>query len=164
MRWQEHRGLSLSNAGEDDFRVSDREREGAVDLLSEHAAQGRLNVEELDARVDGALAARTRAELAALTRDLPVSAQGERPAPQRRATRGALPELSGQLGAFLAVNLVLVAVWALSGSGYFWPAWPILGWGLALVKGGPCVRRRSHRNLTDAGAARRLRRASDGVG
>ena len=32
----------------------------------------------------------------------------------------------------LAVNLLLIAVWAL-GRGYFWPIWPILGWGVALA-------------------------------
>jgi len=29
---------------------------------------------------------------------------------------------------YVAVNLLLIAVWAL-GRGYFWPIWPILGWG-----------------------------------
>jgi 2TM domain len=33
---------------------------------------------------------------------------------------------------YLAVNPLLIAVWALTGRGYFWPIWPILGWGLAL--------------------------------
>ena len=143
----------MPGTGGDDLRASDRERERAVDLLSDHAAQGRLSVEELDARVDAALAARTRGELAALTRDLPASDDRPR-VPRRRSGRGPLPELSGQLGAFLAVNLVLVAVWALSGGGYFWPAWPILGWGLALAKGGPCIRRRSGRSPAVATTAR----------
>lgn len=34
--------------------------------------------------------------------------------------------------AWFLVNLFLVGVWALAGFGYFWPAWPALGWGLAL--------------------------------
>jgi len=33
---------------------------------------------------------------------------------------------------YVAVNLLLIAVWALTGRSYFWPIWPILGWGLAL--------------------------------
>ena len=33
---------------------------------------------------------------------------------------------------YVAVNLLLIAVWALTGRGYFWPIWPILGWGLGL--------------------------------
>jgi hypothetical protein len=35
--------------------------------------------------------------------------------------------------AYVVVNAFLVGVWALAGGGYFWPAWVILGWGLAVV-------------------------------
>ena len=35
--------------------------------------------------------------------------------------------------AFVLINLFLVAIWALTGFGYFWPAWVILGWGLGLA-------------------------------
>lgn len=35
--------------------------------------------------------------------------------------------------AYVVVNPFLVAIWALGGGGYFWPIWPILGWGIALV-------------------------------
>jgi hypothetical protein len=42
--------------------------------------------------------------------------------------------------------VLLVAIWALTGAGYFWPVWPILGWGLCLA--GPACgmgpRRRIH--------------------
>jgi class 3 adenylate cyclase len=34
--------------------------------------------------------------------------------------------------AYVAVNLLLIVVWALTGRQYFWPIWPILGWGLGL--------------------------------
>lgn len=30
------------------------------------------------------------------------------------------------------VNLGLVLIWAISGSGYFWPIWVIIGWGIGL--------------------------------
>jgi len=33
---------------------------------------------------------------------------------------------------YVAVNLFLIAVWALAGRGDFWPIWPLLGWGLGL--------------------------------
>ena len=35
--------------------------------------------------------------------------------------------------AFVLINLFLVAIWVLTGFGYFWPAWVILGWGLGLA-------------------------------
>jgi len=34
--------------------------------------------------------------------------------------------------AYVAVNLLLIAIWAITSRGYFWPIWPILGWGLGL--------------------------------
>ena len=38
------------------------------------------------------------------------------------------------LVAYLVVNARLVVIWALTDAGgYFWPIWPILGWGIALV-------------------------------
>jgi hypothetical protein len=46
---------------------------------------------------------------------------------------------------YAAVSLLLVAIWALTGMGYFWPVWPILGWGVSFVMPhGPhaCGRRR----------------------
>jgi 2TM domain len=34
---------------------------------------------------------------------------------------------------YVVVNLLLIVVWALTGLGYFWPVWPILGWGVAVA-------------------------------
>ena len=34
---------------------------------------------------------------------------------------------------YLAVNALLVLIWALTSAGYFWPVWPILGWGIGVV-------------------------------
>ena len=38
-----------------------------------------------------------------------------------------------ELRSFLATSVLLVAIWALTGMGYFWPVWPILGWGVFAV-------------------------------
>lgn len=139
------------------LRVSDRERERVVDLLSEHAAEGRLTLEELDARIDGAHGARTQGELDAITDDLPAGDTGGSAAGPR--ADGSRSRPSRQLVAFVAVNLVLVAVWALAGGGYFWPIWSILGWGIGLAKAGPCGHRRA-RNLASGERARLLTRAT----
>jgi len=37
------------------------------------------------------------------------------------------------LALYIAVNLLLIVVWALTGAGYFWPVWPLLGWGIGLA-------------------------------
>ncbi len=43
-------------------------------------------------------------------------------------------EFWGHLVVYLVVNAMLVGVWALtSDGGYFWPMWPLLGWGVAVL-------------------------------
>jgi Domain of unknown function (DUF1707) len=54
-----------------DLRVSDADRDRALEQLSEHFQAGRLSAEELDERSGRALRARTRRELADLFTDLP---------------------------------------------------------------------------------------------
>jgi hypothetical protein len=34
---------------------------------------------------------------------------------------------------YLLVNALLVVVWLMTGRGYFWPIWPIAGWGIGLA-------------------------------
>jgi hypothetical protein len=112
------------------MRASDAERESVVSQLREHGAAGRLEVEELEQRVGAAYAARTHGELGGLLADLPARQPARPVAAPRRHEHG----WSG----FLAINFLLVAIWALSGAGYFWPAWVMLWWGCALVmKSGP---------------------------
>jgi len=53
-------------------RVSDSERERAVDVLSKAFAEGRLTAEEHAARVERAYRARTSTELLAVSADLPA--------------------------------------------------------------------------------------------
>jgi len=53
-------------------RVSDSEREWAVDVLSKAFAEGRLTAEEHAARVERAYRARTSTELLAVSADLPA--------------------------------------------------------------------------------------------
>lgn len=37
------------------------------------------------------------------------------------------------LAVYLIVNTGLVVIWAVTGGGYFWPIWAILGWGIGLA-------------------------------
>ncbi|MFB6814222.1 DUF1707 domain-containing protein [Streptomyces sp. NPDC056347] len=52
------------------MRASDADREAVVEQLREAAAEGRIDLDELDTRLGQALAAKTYAELAPLTEDL----------------------------------------------------------------------------------------------
>ena len=56
--------------------------------------------------------------------------------PARSAARKHIEKRRGlQAGmvAYVVVNAFLVAVWALTGGGYFWPAWIIAGWGVGMA-------------------------------
>ena len=60
-----------------ELRVGDRERDAVAETLREAVAEGRLGLDELDARLDAALAARTYADLDPLVADLPVPLPSE---------------------------------------------------------------------------------------
>ena len=64
----------------DQLRISDADRETAVNLLSEQYAVGRLTRDEFDERSDAVWSARTQGDLAPIFADLPVqsSAKGGR--------------------------------------------------------------------------------------
>ena len=42
----------------------------------------------------------------------------------------------GHLAVYLAVNSLLIAIWAMTSAEYFWPIWPMLGWGIGVVAHG----------------------------
>ena len=65
------------------MRVSDSDREQAAEVLREAAGQGRISFDELDERLEAAYAAKTYADLATVTRDLPQA--GQAPSPARAA-------------------------------------------------------------------------------
>ena len=69
-------------AGHGQFRAADADREHMIDTLKAAFVQGRLTKDELDARAGQALTARTYAELAALTADIPAGPPAARPARQ----------------------------------------------------------------------------------
>jgi len=56
-----------------EIRVGDAEREAAAAQLRDHYADGRLTLDELNERLDQTFAAKTRADLNVLTRDLPMA-------------------------------------------------------------------------------------------
>src|SRR5450755_2908028 len=64
--------LPATVAGEE-LRASHADRDQVVEVLRVAAGDGRLSAEELDDRLECALTARTYAELAALTADLPAT-------------------------------------------------------------------------------------------
>jgi len=66
------------------LRISDSERHQVAEILREAAGEGRLDMDELDQRLEATYAARTYADLVPITLDLP-SHPHHRPAPVRPA-------------------------------------------------------------------------------
>jgi hypothetical protein len=109
-----------------DLRVGDADREATAAALREHFAQGRLTLEELNARLDAVFAATTQSELAKTTKDLPHVAAPSAPLPvttswdkrerarreyrsghRTRARLGLIPALIALAGAwFVAFDLL----------------------------------------------------------
>ncbi|MEU5435658.1 DUF1707 domain-containing protein [Streptomyces sp. NPDC020719] len=65
-----------SGAGLPEMRASDAERERVAEALREAVAEGRLDMEEFEERLEAAYKARTHGELAPLVRDLPAPGGG----------------------------------------------------------------------------------------
>jgi hypothetical protein len=104
---------------DESLRVSDAERDVTLQTLGDHAAVGRLTLDELEERSGRALVAKTRGELAALTHDLPAggvqasgsaatSPQGARGAGPKRPVRWMVSIMSGshRRGRYRAVGSI----------------------------------------------------------
>lgn len=68
------------------LRVGHAERDAAAAILQEAAADGRLEMDELDERLEAALRAKTYAQLEAVVADLSVELPWRRARPQRSLT------------------------------------------------------------------------------
>jgi hypothetical protein len=122
------------------LRASDADRERVAEALRQHHVDGRLDAQELTQRLDSAYDAKTFGELDAITTDLPplqvparagAPLQPRPPDPGRAKARAAFQR---HLFTYAWVNALLVVIWALTNfGGYFWPVWPLLGWGIGLA-------------------------------
>jgi hypothetical protein len=92
------------------LRASHADRELAIDTVKAAFVQGRLAKDEFDARLGQAFAARTYAELAAITDDIPAGPVRAR-SPQN--TR-----IKTSVRAVTAATVVLAALWMVAWFGY----------------------------------------------
>jgi hypothetical protein len=107
-----------------EIRASDDERERTVEALRRHAAAGRIDAAELEDRLGLALTATTRGDLERIVEDLPAERAQTRPAAVRRQ-KHACGAYGKSPQSMLAIAVLLVSIWALTGAGYFWPMWPL---------------------------------------
>jgi hypothetical protein len=93
------------------LRVSHADRDRVVDILREAAADGRLESEELEERVEKALQARTFAEFEPLVEDLPVAPPllppASAPAPPVRTPADAAPAARDEVATWSVRGLPL---------------------------------------------------------
>jgi Domain of unknown function (DUF1707) len=90
------------------LRASHADREQVIDVLKAAFVQGRLTKDELDTRAGQAFVARTYADLAALTADVPAGLAGAVPA--GRATRAQARPPMGNAGKAGICVVIAVAV------------------------------------------------------
>jgi hypothetical protein len=76
------------------LRISDTERHQVAEILREAAGEGRLDMDELDQRLDATYAARTYADLVPITLDLPAHPH-QRPVQPAAAPSGPPPVVPG---------------------------------------------------------------------
>jgi hypothetical protein len=101
------------------LRASHADRDQVVDTLKDAFVQGRLAKDEFDSRVGHALAARTHADLAALTADLPATPPAVRPPrrpvparPPNPATRPPNPAVKNGTRVIAITTMLFGGVWA----------------------------------------------------
>jgi hypothetical protein len=86
------------------YRISDADRERVAELLRTAAGDGRLDIEELEERLELAYAAKTYGELVPITQDLPLAGTGHlMPEPESTPSRvpvGGVPTSSNAIAIF----------------------------------------------------------------
>ncbi|MBA3338732.1 MAG: DUF1707 domain-containing protein [Geodermatophilaceae bacterium] len=115
-----------------EIRASDSEREHVARIMQAAAAQGLLSLDEADERMAAVYAARTRAELAPLTLDLPDGGRRllENTPEARNAARAGLIRHAVTVA---VVAFLLIGVFFATGAQFFWPAWPLAFMAFSLI-------------------------------
>ena len=113
-----------------EVRASDGDRDDTAARLRRAYSDGCITSEELEERLDAALAARTRGELKRLVADLPKRTKPTR----ERIERAQRKAFRDHAYTYAGVNGGLVTIWAATGADpSVWPLWSIVPWGIMLL-------------------------------
>lgn len=131
------------------LRASDSDRATASSMLAGAYADGRLDKDEYDQRLDQVTSAKSMGELVPVLHDLTVVPQPQRQAPGDPQGWMTAPMTSSNSHSFfanlprwwlgLAVMLNLIWLMTVLGAGhliYYWPMWPMLGTAIPMIMGG----------------------------
>ena len=115
---EDHGRAAAARRGQ--LRVAQADREAAIDALKAAYVAGRLSEDEFEARVGRTFASRTRADLAAITADIPaapVVAQAARMPAQVVAWGTGVIIAAAALGGALLVGGSALILWAITMTG-----------------------------------------------
>jgi uncharacterized protein DUF1707 len=149
-------GKAVGAAGLGHMRASHADRAQVIETLKAAFVQGRLTKDELDARAGQAFAARTYADLAAITTDLPAGAPDAAPP---RAQAGRPISNAAKAGIWLIIAVAVPMVLSFLGGGqlflfltpFYFMALAFLG---AEIVASRHAERSKHRQLPPGGAPR----------
>src|SRR6478736_4855292 len=75
--------------------------------------------------------------------------RGDLPSERRAYPRRSPQSHRAPAPSFMPIVLVLIAIWAITGAGYFWPIWPLVWFGFfAFARAGSHIRVTSHTRRT----------------
>lgn len=144
--------LPVNPADDPNLRLSDREREAVADFLLAQSTEGRLSLLEYEDRLDQVYKAKIRADLVGVGEGLPLPTAGRatsssaptvRPSSSpARAPNGGNPSFAVHFRLWLIFSIFFTLIYLVTDAGgYFWPIWPILGWGVGVASHGASCKR-----------------------
>ncbi len=126
------------------LRASDADRTKASGMLADAYAEGRLDNDEYNQRLDQVMSSKSLGELVPVLSDITPEAVGQQSAPQAYAPSSDGGAKPGWLSHFprwwisMAVMLNLIWLMTVLTSGhmiYYWPMWPMVGTAIPMIMG-----------------------------
>ncbi len=119
------RQVSMGGA-EERRRAAGNGTDAAFAELRRQYVEGRLGLAELEERVEALYSSAGVPRPRGVTPEHPAGRSGG----HGRVLRAIA---NAHFTTYVLVMLLLVGIWAVTGAGYFWPIWPMMGWGIGVA-------------------------------